>query len=162
MAVNPAVQGKTYPSIAPYVVSRAKIAEFAMAIGATDAVHTDPQIAQARGYADVIAPPTYAISIAQRAEYAVVADPAAAIDYSRVVHGEQKFDHHRPLVAGDEIVAATTVTKVRSAGGHSMVTLQTVITTVDGEPTTTATSLLVVRGSDGNDTEGKDDAGERA
>lgn len=151
MAVNPAVQGKTYPSIPPYVVSRAKIAEFAAAIGATDAAHTDPQVARQRGYADVIAPPTYAISIAQRADAAVVADPEAAIDYSRVVHGEQKFVHHRPLVAGDEITAATTVTRVRSAGGHSMVTLETTISTLDGTPTTTATSLLVVRG---NDTEG--------
>lgn len=153
MAVNPAVQGKTYPPIPSYVVSRAKIAEFAVAIGATDAAHTDPTVAQQRGYVDVIAPPTYAISIAQRAEAAVVADPEAAIDYSRMVHGEQKFDHHRPLVAGDEITAATTVTRVRSAGGHSMVTLETTISTLDGTPTTTATSLLVVRGDDSNDTE---------
>lgn len=149
MAVNPDVAGKTYPPTDPYVVSRAKIAEFAAAIGATDAAHTDPGAARDRGYADVIAPPTYAIGIAQRAEYAVVSDPDAGIDYSRVVHGEQRFTHHRPLVAGDEVVAQTTVARVRSAGGHSMITLETVIQTAEGHPTTTATSLLVVRAGGG-------------
>lgn len=151
MAVNQQVQGKIYPPIDPYVVSRAKIGEFAAAIGATDAVHTDPVVARERGYADVIAPPTYAIGIAQRAEYAVVNDPEAGIDYSRVVHGEQKFAHHRPLVAGDEVVAQTTVARVRAAGGHSMVTLETSIRTIDGDPTTTATSLLVIRGNEGSE-----------
>ncbi len=151
MAVNPQVQGKTYPPTDPYVVSRAKIGEFAAAIGAQDAGHFDPSIARERGYADVIAPPTYAIGIAQRAEYAVVSDPDAGIDYSRVVHGEQKFSHHRPLVAGDEVVAQTTVTRIRAAGGHSMVTLETAIRTSEGDLTTTATCLLVVRGNEGRE-----------
>lgn len=151
MAVNEQVQGKTYPPTDPYVVSRAKISEFAAAIGAQDPAHIDPTVARERGYADVIAPPTYAIGIAQRAEYAVVSDPEAAIDYSRVVHGEQKFAHHRPLVAGDEVVAQTTVARVRAAGGHSMVTLETAITTTAGDPTTTATSLLVIRGNEGSE-----------
>lgn len=148
MAVNPQVEGRTYPPTDPYVVSRAKIAEFAAAIGALDPAHTDPAVARQRGYADVIAPPTYAIGIAQRAEYAVVSDPDAGIDYSRVVHGEQKFAHRRPLAAGDEVVAQTRVARVRSAGGHSMVTLETTISTDDGDPTTTATSLLVIRGNE--------------
>ncbi len=148
MAVNPDVQGRQYPPTDPYVVSRAKIAEFAGAVGAVDAAHTDPAVARERGYADVIAPPTYAISIAQRAEAAAIVDPDAGIDFARLVHGEQSFVHHRPLVAGDEVVARTTVARVRSAGGHSMVTLETAIETTTGTATTTATSLLVIRGAE--------------
>lgn len=146
MPVNPAVQGRTYPPTRPYVVSRAKIGEFAAAVGASDPAHTDPDQARSRGFADVIAPPTFAITIAQQAEGAVMVDPEAQIDFSRLVHGEQSFTHHRPLVAGDEVTAATTVESVRSAGGHSMVTLATAIQTTSGEPVCEARSVLVIRG----------------
>lgn len=146
MPVNQAVQGRTYPAIRPYVVSRAKIGEFAAAVGASDPAHTDPAQARDRGFTDVIAPPTFAISIAQQAEGAVMLDPEAQIDYARLVHGEQSFVHHRPLVAGDEVTAATTVESVRSAGGHSMVTLATTIETTAGEPVCETRSVLVIRG----------------
>lgn len=146
MPVNPAVQGRTYPAIRPYVVSRAKIGEFAAAVGASDPAHTDPAVARGRGFADVIAPPTFAILIAQQAEGAAILDPEAEIDFARLVHGEQSFTHHRPLIAGDEVTAATTVESVRSAGGHSMVTLATAIQTTAGEPVCDARSVLVIRG----------------
>ncbi|MGN6413198.1 FAS1-like dehydratase domain-containing protein [Flexivirga sp.] len=146
MAVNPEVAGRSYPPSAPYVVSRAKIAEFARAVGATDEAHFDPDVARSRGYADVIAPPTMAVMISQQGDANVMADPEAGIDFSRLVHGEQAFEHHRPLAAGDEVQATTTIEKVRQAGGHSMVTMGTEITTVDGELVTTATSVVVIRG----------------
>ena len=44
------------------------------------------------------------------------------IDYSRVVHGEERFAHHRPIVAGDRLVGTLHVDGVRQAGGHTMVT----------------------------------------
>lgn len=147
MAVNPEIEGRVYPPAPPYVVSRAKIAEFAAAVGATDPAHTDVDVARARGYADVIAPPTFAVLIAQRADAAVMGDKEAGIDYSRLVHGEQKFDHHRPLVSGDEVVATSRVDKVRSAGGHSMVTVVTELT-VGQESVCTATSVVVIRGAE--------------
>ena len=148
MAVNPEVAGRSYPPSAPYVVSRAKIAEFAKAVGATDEAHFDPEVARSRGYADVIAPPTMAVMISQQGDANVMTDPDAGIDYSRLVHGEQGFEHHRPLVAGDEVQATTTVEKVRQAGGHSMVTMGTKIATVGGEVVTTATSVVVIRGDE--------------
>ncbi|NHN55215.1 MaoC family dehydratase [Calidifontibacter sp. DB0510] len=146
MPVNAEIEGRTYPATPPYTVSRAKIAEFAAAVGASDAAHTDPKVAQERGYADVIAPPTFAVLIAQQAEAAVMVDPEAGIDFSMLVHGEENFTHHRPLVAGDEVTAATTVSKVRAAGGHSMVTMSTEIHTTAGELVTTAGSVVVIRG----------------
>ncbi|TWE11603.1 FAS1-like dehydratase domain-containing protein [Rudaeicoccus suwonensis] len=148
MAVNPQVEGRTYPPAAPYVVSRAKIAEFATAVGAVDEAHFDVAVARGRGYADVIAPPTLAVLIAQRGEAAVMRDPDAGVDYSRLVHGEEGFVHHRPLVAGDEVQPVTTIERVRSAGGHSMMTMRTVLQTLDGEAVTTTTSMVVIRGDE--------------
>lgn len=147
MPVNADFVGRTYPPTAPYAVGSAKIREFAEAVGAVDPVHVDRQAAQARGYRDVIAPPTFAVLIAQQCDRQLVLDPEAGIDYSRVVHGEQTFNHHRPLTAGDDIVGILHVDAVKAAGGHTMVTTRTELS-ADGEDVCTAVSTLVIRGGE--------------
>jgi acyl dehydratase len=146
MAVNPDFQGRVYPPSGPYAVSAADIAAFARAVGSADPVHTDPQAARAAGYPDVIAPPTMAVRYAQQCDRAYVADPEAGIDYSRVVHGEQSFVHHRPITAGDELTGTVTVRSIKAAGGHSMITLVTGLADAAGAQVATCTSTIVVRG----------------
>ncbi len=148
MAVNPDFVGRAYPPSGPHAVDADLIAAFAAAVGASDPVHTDPEAARAAGYADVIAPPTMAVRFAQQADRAYVADPEAGIDYGRVVHGEQRFVHHRPITAGDEVLGTLTVDAIRSAGGHSMVTTRTELSTPGGEALATCTSTIVVRGGE--------------
>jgi acyl dehydratase len=148
MSIDPAVAGRTYPPTPSYEVGREKIREFADAIGDGNPVYRDPEAAKALGYPDVIAPPTFAIVISMAADAQVVEDPEVGIDYSRVVHGEQRFVHHRPITAGDRLTCTTSIDKVRSAGGHSMVTTKGEIATVEGEPVCTAISTLVVRGGE--------------
>jgi acyl dehydratase len=148
MAVNAGFTGRTYPPTAPYSVGREKIREFAEAVGATDVVHVDPAKARASGYRDVIAPPTFAVLIAQRCDRQFIADPEAGIDYTRLVHGEQRFVHHRPITAGDEIVGVLTIDSVKEVGGHAMVRTRTELSTTEGEPVCTATSTVVIRGGE--------------
>ncbi len=145
MPVNAEFVGRTYPPTAPYAVGSAKIREFAEAVGSTDPVHVDREVATARGYRDVIAPPTFAVLIAQQCDAQLINDPDAGIDFTRVVHGEQKFAHHRPITAGDDIVGVLTVDSVKQAGGHAMVTTRTELS-ADDEPVCTATSTIVIRG----------------
>jgi acyl dehydratase len=147
MPVNADFQGREYPPTEPYRVSAAKIREFAEAVGGTDPVHVDAEVARSRGYADVIAPPTFAVLIAQQVEGQLVRDPEAGIDFSRVVHGEQRFVHHRPLTAGDAVVGVLHVDTVREAGGHAMVTTRAELATEAGEPVCTSTSTIVIRGA---------------
>lgn len=148
MAVNPQIVGREFPPESVYEVSREKIAEFATAIGSTDPAHFDPEAARALGYPDVVAPPTFAVIVAQRSEARIIRDPEAGIDYSRVVHGEEKFVHRRPIVVGDVLVTTSCVDAVRQAGGHAMVTTRSEIATESGEPVTTVTSTIVVRGQE--------------
>ena len=147
MGVNPQIAGRVYPPSPAYEVGREKIREFAEAINSWDPLHRDPQAARARGYADVIAPPTFAVIVAQRSDRQVIIDPEAGIDYSRVVHGEQRFVHHRPIVAGDRLVATLHVDKVDARGRHAMLTTRVEIADEQGEPVTTALSTIVVRGA---------------
>ncbi len=143
--VNPEIQGKAYPSTAPYTVGREKVREFARAVLAESPLHHDADIARAAGYADVVAPPTFPIVVQDLTLQQLLADESAAVDFSRVVHGDQRFSYTRPIVAGDELVGTMTVTSVKSLGGNSMVTSSTEIVDAEGAHVVTAISTLVVR-----------------
>ena len=103
MALNPDFVGRSYPPGAPYLVGREKIWEFSQALGVTDPASLDVDAAQSRGYSDVVAPPTFAVRLVMAAAESVALDPDLGLDYSRVVHGDQRFEYTRPLVAGDEL-----------------------------------------------------------
>ncbi len=148
MPVDPSVVGRTYPPTPVYEVGREALREFADAVGDPHPAYRDPEAARALGHPDVIAPPTFAVVLSMRADAQVVQDPTAGIDFSRVVHAEQRFAHTRPVVAGDRLVVTVTVDAVRSAGGHDLVTTRGEITTEDGEAVCTATSTLLVRGEE--------------
>ena len=106
----------------------------------------DAEAARAAGHPDVIAPPTFAIVVSLEAAMVVLDDPDVALDYSRVVHGEQKFTHHRPIRAGDRLVATTTIDAARTVAGNDLLTARVDLATEDGEAVCTATSMLVARG----------------
>ncbi len=147
MALDAGLVGRSYPPSAVYEVGRAKIAEFATALGDPDPVYRDADAARAAGHPDVIAPPTFAIVLSLDAGTVVVEDPNVGIDYSRVVHGEQRFTHHRPIRAGDRLVATASVAAVRSVAGNDMRTTRVDLATEDGEPVCTTSSMLVARGT---------------
>jgi acyl dehydratase len=146
VTVNPDIQGKEFPPTAPYLVGREKVREFARAVFATNPINLDPEAARAAGHTDVVAPPTFPVVVQEATLAQLLADETAGIDFSRVVHGEQRFSYTRPIVAGDELTATLTVTSVKSLGGNSMVTASSDIVDAEGAHVVTAISTLVVRG----------------
>ncbi|MEY9853372.1 acyl dehydratase [Leifsonia sp. EB41] len=148
MPVNPELVGRSFPPTPPYLVGREKVREFAAAVLATDPISFDVAAAQAAGHADLVAPPTFAVVVQQLTLDQLLADPEAGIDFSRVVHGDQRFTFSRPVIAGDELTATLTVTAVKSLGAHSMVTAESVIVDGAGDHVVTSISTLVVRGDE--------------
>lgn len=146
--MNPDFVGRTYPPSPPYLVGREKVREFARALGLSDPIHLDVDAARARGFADLVAPPTYAIRLSMAAAERVVMDPDLGLDYSRVVHGDQRFEYRRPIVAGDEIRCSVTIEGIRSVAGNDILTTRAEITTVSGDLVVTGYSTLVARGSE--------------
>jgi acyl dehydratase len=146
MPLDQSFVGRVYPPTAPYQVGREKIREFATAIGATDPLHFDVAAAREAGYADVVAPPTFPFVITMSASRQIVNDPELGVDYSRVVHGDQRFAYARPVVAGDELVCVNSVEDITSRGGHDFLTTRTDVQTSAGEPVVSVWSKLVVRG----------------
>jgi acyl dehydratase len=146
--VNLELQGRVFPPTEPYLVGREKIREFSRAVFAKNPINSDVAAAIAAGYPDVLAPPTFAVVIQERTLHQLLNEPDAGIDFSRVVHGDQRFSFSRPIVAGDELTATLRVASIKSLGGHSMVTAESNIVDAFGEHVVTATSTLVVRGDE--------------
>ena len=147
MPLNPAFVGRSFPPSEPYEVGREKIREFADAIGDFSPLYRDADAARAMGYPDVIAPPTFLTVLSFRRPNGAYTDPELGVDYGKLVHGEQRFALHRPVVAGDRLVATSTITDIRVAGRNELLTVANEITTVDGESVATVTSVVVIRGT---------------
>ena len=88
MAPKTDAVGKTYPAT-NYAVGREKVREFAAAVGEENPLHHDVDAAREAGYADVVAPPMFAVVFGGRAMAPALFDPEVGIDFSRMVHGGQ-------------------------------------------------------------------------
>jgi acyl dehydratase len=145
MPLDASFAGRTYPPTAPYEVCREKIREFANAIGDPDPAYRDPEAARTLGHPDVVAPPTFAVIVAFRGLDTIIGDADLGLDYSRVVHGDQRFSYQRPLRAGDRVTATAVVETVRSVGGNDILGVRCDLATEDGEAVGSAWSTLVAR-----------------
>lgn len=134
MPISDAHAGRSYPPTEPYEVGRAKIAEFAAALGDDNPAFAGP---------DAVAPPTFAAVLAAAAWEGLFADPELDLELRRTIHTDQRFTWMRPLRAGDEVTATLTIDKVRTRGNSAWITLSVLLATTGGEPLCTATSNLL-------------------
>ena len=141
--MNPELVGRAFPPTAPYLVGREKVREFARAVFADAPQHSDPEAARALGYADVVAPPTFAMVVQDLTLQQLLGDPDSGIELSRLVHAEQRFRYSRPIVAGDELTATLSVTGIRTLGGNAMITSEAEIVDAEGAHVVTTTSVLL-------------------
>ncbi|WP_460800007.1 FAS1-like dehydratase domain-containing protein [Microbacterium sp. GXF0217] len=144
MPVNTELVGREFPPTAPYLVGREKVREFARAVFADAPLHTDVDAARALGYADVVAPPTFAMVIQDQTLQQLLSEPGSGIELARTIHAEQRFAYTRPIVAGDELSGRLKVTGIRTVGGNAMITSEAEITDAEGAHVVTATSVLLV------------------
>ncbi|MFC3994621.1 MaoC family dehydratase N-terminal domain-containing protein [Nocardiopsis sediminis] len=146
MAINRDYLGRVYETPQPYEVTRGKIREFAAAIQDPSPLYTDTAAAKAAGHTDVVAPPTFPIIMAMDGAGQAIVDPDLRLDFSMVVHGDQSFRYSRPLRAGDVVTTVTTIADIKALGGNEMMTLESEISTVEGEHVVTSVMMFVVRG----------------
>lgn len=146
--MNPDLLERTFPPTPVYLVGREKVREFARAVFATAPQHIDVEAARAGGYADVVAPPTFAMVVADQTLQQLLNAPTSGIVLERALHTDQQFAYERPIVAGDELTGQLRVTRVRAMGSGAMVTSETLVTDADGELVLTATSTLLIGSED--------------
>jgi hydroxyacyl-ACP dehydratase HTD2-like protein with hotdog domain len=130
MAVRgPELVGRRFSSVQQNSVTSASIEAFARAIGASSE----------------IVPPTYLITFSISAAEEFL--PTLDFDWSRVVHGDQRFHHHRPVCVGDLLTATSEIENYKSLAGNEFVTIRTDFhESVDNSLVASTWSTLVFRG----------------
>ena len=144
MAVNADAIGKTYP-VTTYAVGREKVREYAHAVGETNPLYLNVEAAREAGYADVVAPPMFAVVYAGRAITPALFDPEVGIDLPRMLHGGQEFIWGPVVVAGDEIATTTTVKDINTRGGMNFFVFETDSRNQRGETVCTGIWTNIVR-----------------
>lgn len=145
MPVNAQAVGKTYEPVV-YAVGREKIKEYAHAVGETNPVHLDVKAARAAGYADVVAPPMFAVVYSSPAVAVPMIDPELEINFAMLVHGGQEFVWGPLVVAEDEITTIASVKDISERAGLGYYVLETTSTNQRGEQVCRATWTNIVRG----------------
>lgn len=145
--VDPAAVGRSLRPVHARV-EPGRLRYFLDTIGERNPVFRDAGAARAAGYAAVPVPPTYLFCLEMmdaEAPFAFLAE--LGIDLARVLHGEQRFAYHAPVVVGDALTFASTIAAVaeKKGGALTIVTVQTRVTNQDGRHVADAERAIVVR-----------------
>ena len=149
MALNPEFVGKAFPYDEAFCVGVEKIREFARAIGDDNPAYLDDRVGQASEWGDIIAPPTFMTTFREAAGDGGEFLRELGTDISRLLHGEQEFEMHRPIRPGETFVCRSKVTDVYEKTGRSgpmgFVVRETAVTDRANEIVATIRSVTVVR-----------------
>jgi acyl dehydratase len=146
--INRGLIGKEYPPYA-ITVERGKIKEFAKAIGDDNPLYLDDRVGAASPWADVIAPPTFAITLRDETADTTAFLTELGTDISRLLHGEQEFEIFRPLQPGQTYLCRPRVIDIYEKTGRSgpmaFVVRETTITDSTNEIVATMRGVTIVR-----------------
>ncbi|MEI5908924.1 MaoC family dehydratase N-terminal domain-containing protein [Bacillus spongiae] len=129
-----------------FTVERGKIAEFVKAIGDTNPIYTNVEVAKEKGYRDIPAPLTFAtvidlwggLSFNELVEF-------LEVNPLKVLHGEQSYEYGKTICAGDTITVIMKVVKQREKVGMKMFTLETHYQNEENETVLKAISVVIER-----------------
>lgn len=145
MPVNKHAIGKAYEPVV-YAVGREKIKEYALAVGETNPLHLDVAAARAAGFADVVAPPMFAVVYSAPSVGPPIFDPEIELNFAMMVHGGQEFAWGPLVVAGDEITTTASVKDISEADGRGYYVFESISTNQRGEQVCRGTWINIVRG----------------
>jgi len=145
------------------IVERAPLSQFAKAVGDESDVYQNADAAAAAGFDGIPAPPTFGFSVQNWGRWAERQPPDGTPERNpmaevvggllakggMVLHGEQEFTYHRPMVVGQELTFEGVVTDVyqKQSGDRTMTFMVVEDTYRDqqGNPVLTSTMNLIHR-----------------
>jgi acyl dehydratase len=145
MPLSTEAVGKRYDPLV-YAVGREKIREYALAVGETEPLHLDVAAARRAGYADVVAPPMFAVVYSGPAMGPALFDPEVGLDFSLMVHGGQEFKWGPLVVAGDEISTTVSVVSIEDRAGKGFYVFESASINQAGDTVAVGTWTNIVRG----------------
>ena len=127
--INPDSVGRTFVGTDLVAVKQSEIDAFAAVIGETDTS---------------VAPPTFSIRVSLSQYKSILTQPDIGVDWTRLVHGDQKFKIYRPVVAGDVFKCSATIETLRVAAGNEIISVRSDLHS-GSELVVSSWSTLVVR-----------------
>ncbi len=146
MPLNQSLKGKEYGEIT-FTVERARVSQFAGAIGDDNPVYRDAEAARAAGFAEQVAPPTFLTAMQMQTSGQVVLDPELSLDYSRVVHGEQEFELRRAIVVGEVLTAKPRIADIYAKKSNEFLVTESEIRDASGQVVVVMRSTIISRGT---------------
>ena len=128
--INPDSVGRTFDSADLVTVTQPEIDAFASVIGETDTR---------------VAPATFSIRITLSQFESILTKPEIGVDWQRLVHGDQKFEIYRPVIAGDIFKCSATIETLRVAAGNEIISVRSDLHN-GAELVVSSWATLVVRG----------------
>ncbi len=128
--ISPDSIGRTFAGSDLATVTQSQIDAFCAVIGESDTS---------------VAPPTFSIRITLNQSQKILSDPAIGLDWTRVVHGDQRFELKSPIKAGDSFSCTSTIESAKAIAGNEIVTVRSELSK-DGAIVVSTWSTLVVRG----------------
>ncbi|MCU0492596.1 MAG: MaoC family dehydratase N-terminal domain-containing protein [Chloroflexaceae bacterium] len=134
-----------------FEVERGTIRALATVVGDPNPLYQDVAAAVAAGYPDLAAPPTLPTRFSLWANAALLAElEQLGAPLIGMLHGEQEYSYHTPLVPGDRINAETRIAELKakqgSSGPFQLITLETHYTNQRGELAVTERMVVVLKG----------------
>jgi acyl dehydratase len=119
-------------------VGREKIREFAEAVKDEHPSHYSEEAAAAAGYDTTLASLTFLAVAGRRVQLDVFTKFDIPINLARVLHRDQKFVFHRPIVAGDRLYFDTYLDSVIESHGTVIAEIRSEVTDADANPIITS------------------------
>jgi acyl dehydratase len=145
------------------VIERGPVSNFAVAVTDANRIYADADAAAEAGFDGIPAPPTFGFAMGNwgafpeiQPEGAAGANPileaigALMASGGLILHGEEEFVYHRPIVVGDRLTSSGSITDVyakEGSGGKTMtfVVTETLWSDEQGEPVLTEKMTLLHR-----------------
>jgi hypothetical protein len=127
--LNPDSVGRTFQGAELVTVSQSQINSFCAVLSESNTT---------------VAPTTFSIRITLEQSQEILSSPEIGLDWSRVVHGDQRFEIKRPIVAGDVLKCSSTIESYKVSSGNEIVSVRSDLHS-NNELVVSTWSTLVVR-----------------
>jgi acyl-CoA thioesterase FadM len=117
-----------------YEVSRAKIKEFAIALGDDNPAYAGE---------NPIAPPTFAAVATFENWSQLIDDPELELELKRLIHADQTFEYFRPIQVGDRLEGWTTLEEVKIRGSLEYLFVRIIVRDQHGLEVGTSRSTFI-------------------
>jgi meromycolic acid (3R)-3-hydroxyacyl-[acyl-carrier protein] dehydratase HadD len=137
------VIGSHYRAPDYFLVGREKIREFALAVKDDHPTHYNEADAAAAGYPTLLAPLTFLAIAGRRVQLEIFTKFSIPINIARVIHRDQKFKFHRPILVHDKLYFDTYLDSVIESHGTVLAEIRSEVTDAEGKPVVTSVVTML-------------------